>query len=144
MTEQPYAEDVGHYWKTSTSSPDSWLEKTKKLIRDIDGVIISEMIGMMNGNTGIMLEFKIAGDSYRILYPVLPTRKNEDYAAKRQAATALYYEVKTLVVSAKFRGVRGAFHAYLLLPDGRIASQLSAPELIEAIPSAYLLPSGDK
>lgn len=123
-----YAEDVGHYWKTSQSSPDTWLESTKKEIRAIGGVIVSEMIGMMNGNAGIMLEFKADNNQFRIIYPILPTRKETDaFAAKRQAATALYHEVKALCVSVKFRGITATFHSYLLLDSGRIASQHTAP-----------------
>lgn len=57
MTETIYAEDVGHYWKTSQSSPDTWLENTKKEIRAIGGVIVGEMIGTMNGKAGIMVQF---------------------------------------------------------------------------------------
>lgn len=138
-----YAEDVGHYFKTSQSSPDTWLENTKKEIRAIGGVITGEMVGAMDGQAGIMLEFKADDTQFRILYPILPTRKESDaFAAKRQAATAMYHEVKALCVSAKFRGVKATFHSYILLPNGRIASQLTAPEIEDAIPLAYRLPSG--
>lgn len=138
-----YAEDIGHYWKTSQSSPDTWLENTKKEIRAIGGVIIGEMVGMINGKAGLMLEFKADNQHFRIIYPVLPTRKESDsIAAKRQAATAMYHEVKALCVSVKFRGITATFHNYLLLPDGRIASQLTAPEIEDLIPLAYRLPSG--
>lgn len=143
MKQIPYAEDVSHYWKTSTSSPDSWLEKTKALIRGIDGKIVSEMIGMIQGKSGIMLEFYVADDSYRILWPILESKTGNELAAKRQAATFVYYDVKNAIVNSKVRGIRGAFHSYFLLPDGRIASQLSAPEIMEQLPSAYLLSSGE-
>ena len=43
-----FAEDVGHYWKTSHTTPDTWMNKTKVLIEGIGGVIDSEMIGMIN------------------------------------------------------------------------------------------------
>lgn len=134
-----YGEDV-NYWKTSTKSPDSWLEDTKGLIQSIGGKILSDMIATMEGKSAIMIQFVIAEDRYKIVYPILSIRKEADrMAAKRQAATAMYHEVKALIVSAKFRGVRGAFHAYLVLPDGRVASELSAPEIRDAIPTPFFL-----
>jgi hypothetical protein len=142
MNEIPYAEDVGHYWKTGTSSPDAITEKTKKLIRGIGGTITSEMAGMINGKSGIMIEFHVASEKYRLLWPILESKAGNELAAKRQAATFLYHDVKNAVVNAKVRGVRAAFHGYLLLPSGQIASQLSAPESVEQIPSAFLLESG--
>jgi hypothetical protein len=134
-----YAEDV-NYWKTSVKSPDSWLEDTKSLIQSIGGKILSDMIATMDGKTAIMIQFQIADDRYKIVYPILTIRKEADRAAaKRQAATAMYHEVKALIVSAKFRSIRGAFHSYLVLPDGRTAGDLSAHEIAEAIPTPFLL-----
>lgn len=135
-----FGEDV-NYWKTSTKSPDSWLEDTKSLIQSIGGKILSDMIATMDGKTAIAVTFIIAEDRYKIIYPILAIRKEADrLAAKRQAATAMYHEVKALIVSAKFRGIRGAFHSYLVLPDGRTAGDLSAPEIVQAIPTPFLLP----
>lgn len=134
-----YGEDV-NYWKTSTKSPDSWLEDTKDAIISIGGKVLSDMIATMEGKTAIMIQFQIGEDRFKIVYPILAIRKESDrLAAKRQAATAMYHEVKALIVSAKFRGVRGAFHSYLVLPDGRTAGDLSAPEIAEAIPTPFLL-----
>jgi hypothetical protein len=136
-----YAEEV-NYWKTSVKSPDSWLEDTKTLIQSIGGKVHSDMIATMEGKTAIMIGFAVGEDRYKIVYPILAIRKESDrVAAKRQAATALYHEVKALIVSAKFRGVRGAFMSYLVLPDGRTAGDLTAPEISEAIPTPFFLPS---
>jgi hypothetical protein len=135
-----YADEV-NYWKTSTTSPESWIEKTKKLIAEIGGKVHSDLIGTINGKTAVMIGFEIAGDQYKIIYTVLAVRDQRDLlAAKRQAVTAMYHEVKALIVSAKFRGIRGAFHSYLVLPDGRTAGELTAPEVAQAIPTAFLLP----
>jgi hypothetical protein len=135
------ADDV-NYFKTSKTAPDTWLQKAKGEIEDLGGNVHSELIGTMNGRAAIMLGFVLDNDNYRIVYPVLiPRNTKDDLAAKRQAATALYHEVKALCVSAKFRGVRGAFHSFLLLPDGRTAGDLTAPEVAEAIPVAFRLPS---
>jgi hypothetical protein len=38
-----YAEDVP-YWKTSQSSADAWLDKTKREITDINGKILAEIV----------------------------------------------------------------------------------------------------
>lgn len=139
MSDIVYGEDV-NYWKTSAKSPDSWLEDTKELIQSIGGKILSDMIATMDGKSAIMIQFQIAEDRYKIVYPILAIRKEADRtAAKRQAVTAMYHEVKALIVSAKFRGIRGAFHSYLVLPDGRTAGDLSAPEIAEAIPTPFLL-----
>lgn len=142
MTQQlPYADDV-NYFKTSQSAPDTWLNKAKKEITALGGNVHSELIGTINNRTAIMLGFELDGDNYRIVYPVLlPRSPKDDLSAKRQAATALYHEVKALCVSAKFRGVRGAFHSFLLLPDGRTAGDLTAPETADAIPVAFRLPA---
>jgi len=140
MIDIVYADDV-NYWKTSGASSESWLEKTKKLISDFGGIVHSEMLGTFNGRSALMLGFVFEDNQYKIVYPVLAVRQEQDVPhAKRQAATALYHEVKALVVSAKFRGIRATFHSYLVLSDGRTAGELSAPEIVDAIPIAFRLP----
>ena len=139
-----YGDEV-NYWKTSTKGAESWLADTKKLIHDIGGKVHTEMVASVDGKTAVMIGFAIEGDNYKVIYPALATRKEADRpAALRQAATAMYYEVKALVVSAKFRGIRGAFHSYLVLPDGRTAGDLTAPQIADAIPTAFLLPASNR
>lgn len=136
-----YADEV-NYWKSGKSSPDTWMEKSKKELNGLGATIHIELSGTVNGKTVFTLGFRLDGDEFRISYPVLKVRDSKDeYSAKRQAATALYHEVKALCVSAKFRGVRGAFHSFLVLPDGRTAGDLTAPEISEAIPMAFRLPA---
>lgn len=133
-----YAEEV-NYWKTSHSSPDKWLDKTKKLILDIDGTILGEGFGSdpIRQYSAYMLQFEIDGERYKIVWPVLPSRYNEEVAARRQATTFIYHDVKARVMSSKVLGSKAAFFSYWLLPDGRTASQASVTELSEGIP--YLL-----
>ena len=133
-----YAEDV-NYWKTSKKSADQWLEKIKGLIESIDGVVLGEMFGSdpAHGHAAYMLQFELDGQRFKIIWPVLPTRHNEIAAAKRQAATFIYHDVKARVMSAKVLGTRTAFFAYLQLPDGRTASQATVDELVQGIP--YML-----
>ena len=134
-----YAEDVKNYWKTSGTSADTWLEKAKKLILGINGKIIGEAFGSdpATGYSAYMLAFEIEDQRFKIIWPVLPTRHNENAAAKRQAATFIYRDVKAKVMSAKVLGVKAAFFSYMQLPDGRTTSQATVEELSQGIP--YLL-----
>jgi hypothetical protein len=130
-----HAEDVGHYWKTSRSSPDVWLDRARREIEKLDGVILREAFGSENsGRAAYMLEFELCGDVFRVVWPVLPSRTKNIKAAKVQAATLLYRDIKARCMSAKVKGARPAFFSYLLLPDGRTASQASAPELMHDVP----------
>ena len=134
-----YAEDVKNYWKTSGTSADTWLEKAKNLIISINGKIIGEAFGSdpATGYSAYMLAFEIEDQRFKIIWPVLSTRHNEIAAAKRQAATFIYRDVKARVMSAKVLGIKAAFFAYMQLPDGRTTSQATVEELSQGIP--YLL-----
>ncbi len=136
MHKQLYAEDVGHYWKTGTSSPDTWIDKAKREITSVGGRIEQEaFVSDADGRSAFMLGFTIGSDAFRAIWPVLPTRtKGNERAARIQAATMLYHDVKARCVSAKVLGARAAFFTYLMLPDGRTAAQASTPELGERFP----------
>jgi hypothetical protein len=130
----PYAEDVGHYWKTSQSSPDAWMERAKKIIKDLGGEIIADAYGSSSGRAAFMLAFKIKGQNYKVVWPVLPSFSGKEGAAKRQAATMLYHDVKAKAMTASVLGIEVAFFSYMMLPDGRVSSELARPELGEAFP----------
>ena len=132
-----YAEDIGHYWKTSTSAPDRWIEKTKKLIADAGGTVLAEGFGSetQTGRAAYMLTFQLADQMFRITWPVLPSRTGNMTAAKRQAATMLFHDVKARIMASKVLGARAAFFNWLVLPDGRTAAQASLPELMEQLPA---------
>lgn len=115
----PFGEDVGHYWNTSRTHPDTWIYRAKELIKDIGGTIGGFAFAENANQAAFMLTFNLGGDHYSINWPVLPTRTNKPEWAKRQAATALYHDVKHKVVTAKFKGVRAAFVEYLVLVDGK-------------------------
>jgi hypothetical protein len=129
-----YAEDV-NYWKTSKSNADTWMERAKKEIRAIDGSILSEAYGSDGGRAAFMLAFELHDDQYKILWPVLQSRKGDLSAAKVQAATMLYYDVKNRCVSMKVLGARAAFFGFLLLPDGRTVAQVGTQELAAMVPN---------
>lgn len=130
-----YAEDVGNYWKSGTSAPDTWIDKAKKEIGSAGGKVLSEAFGRdETGRAAFLLEFSFGGERFRAIWPVLPSRTKNERAARIQAATMLYHDVKARCVSAKVLGARAAFFTYLMLPDGRTAAQAAAPELATAFP----------
>ena len=132
--ELPYAEDIGHYWMTGSSSPDTWIDKAKKLIQEVNGEILAEGYGSMGSQSAYMLAFKVKEDKFKVIFPVLQSRAGKTEAAKRQAATMLYHDIKAKCMVASVLGVKAAFFAYLMLPDGRTASELAEPELGQAFP----------
>jgi hypothetical protein len=130
----PYAEDVGHYWQTSQSSPDVWMDRAKRIIQDLGGEIIADAYGSSSGRAAFIIAFKVKGQNYKVIWPVLPSYSGKDGAAKRQAATMLYHDVKAKAMTASVLGVEVAFFSYMMLPDGRVSSELTRPELAEAFP----------
>ncbi len=81
-----------------------------------------------------MLAFSLNGDRFKIIWPVLPSKCEDEAAARRQAATMLFHDVKAKCVAAQVLGGRMAFFCYLSLPDGRIVGHLAAPEIMNQVP----------
>lgn len=115
----PFAEDIKHYWQTSRESPDTWLLRARKQIERLGGNVLAEGFGSAEDREAYMLGFEIDGQKFKIVWPVLPSKKGNTLAARRQAATMLYHDVKAKSISASVLGTRKAFFSYLLLPDGR-------------------------
>lgn len=141
-----FAEDV-NYWKSGQSSPDTWIERAKAEIKTAGGKVIGEAYGSeaSTGRAAFMLEFEFGGERFRVVWPVLRTRARNaasERAAKIQSATMLYHDVKARCVSAKVLGARSAFFSYLMLPDGRTASQAAAPEVAQLFPKLLTAGSG--
>lgn len=136
MDDLPYAEDI-NYWKTSKSSPDTWMERAVKLINAFGGKVVAYAFGTDHSinRQAYMISFDINSDSFKIIWPVLPTYSGEDeLAAKRQAATLLHHDIKAKLLSATVLGHRMAFFNYLLLPNGRTTSQIALKDYIKGIP----------
>ncbi len=135
MTTKPiYAEDVP-YFQTSQSSADTWIDKCKKEIASVGGKVQAEAFGQdATGRAAFMLAFSIGEDTFRLTWPVLASKKGNTKAAKIQASTALYHDVKARVVSAKFLGARAAFFTFLMLPNGRTASEVGATDFLALVP----------
>ena len=72
-----------------------------------------------------------------MVWPVLESKSGNLRAARVQAATSLYHEVKAACVKAKFLGTRTAFLAYWLLPDGRAAAEVTSAELSATLPQLF-------
>jgi len=120
------------YWKTSQSSPDVWIERTLKLINDYGGQVLSQMQGVdyRSGKAAYLIIFKLQGDAFKIVFPVLePIKSNDMRAAKIQAATILYHDVKARLVSSLILGARTVFFGNLMLESGATAAELENPEL---------------
>jgi len=132
--ELPYAEDIGHYWETSRSSPDQWIDRTKKLIQDLNGIVLAEGFGSVEDRAAYMMAFKIGDDNFKVVWPVLPSKTGKALAARRQATTLLYHDIKAKAMTASVLGAKVAFFSYIMLPDGRAASELAKPELSQAFP----------
>lgn len=136
-----YADDV-NYWKTSTVAPDTWIDKAKTEIKAAGGKVLSDAFGDQEGRAAFMLEFSFGRDRFRVVWPVLQPRSQKDIRAARvQAATMLYHDVKAKCVSAKVHGMRAAFFQYAMLPDGRTMAQAAEPEIAAMYPK--LLSAGE-
>jgi len=140
MSDTVYAEEV-NYWMTSSKDSDTWIEDAKREIKSVKGVILGEGFGGdASGRAAFMLMFQIGADQFKVMWPVLPSKTNKPKAAKVQAATMLYHDVKSKVVAAKVLGIRTAFFSYYLLPNGQTASEATGAEFMAQIPQ--LLSSG--
>lgn len=130
MTDDVHAEDV-NYWKSSTSDSDTWIQKAIKQIRDVGGRIIGEgfMRDSVTERSLFVLQFEIDDQKYIVKWPVLKSRTDNHGAAKRQAATMLYHDVKAKCMVVKVMGARFAFLPFMLLPDGRTAAEVAVPDL---------------
>lgn len=132
----PYAEDC-NYFKTSQSGADDWLDRAGKLIEDFGGTVLRSAYGFeaQDGRAAYMLEFMLFDDTFRSVFPVLPTRiKGHERAARVQAVTILYHDIKAKIMTAQILGTRSAFFSYLVLPSGQTAAMVSMPELMRNIP----------
>jgi len=127
------AEEIGHYYMTSKSSPDDWLDKIEKLIQEHGGTVLRRAFGKDENRAAYMLGFELDGQHYKVVWPVLSTKKSEQ-AARIQAATLMYHDIKAKILTAKVLGNRVAFFQYLMLSDGRTTAQVADEELAFVLP----------
>ena len=132
------------YWQTSKISPDTWIDKAKREISRAGGKVLAEGFGAdATGRSAFMLGFEIQGDRFRLTWPVTRSRSGLVASERIQAATMLFYDVKSRCVASRVLGSRVAFFSYLVLPDGRSAAELAVPDLAKAFP-ALLSRGGDE
>ncbi len=138
------AEELGHYWQTSKTAPDAWLDKAEGMIEGHGGTVLSRGHGKAEGKEAYMLAFELEGQAYKVVWPVLDSRRNKR-AARIQAATLLHHDIKSKIVTAKVLGNRTAFFQYLVLSDGRTTAEVADPELMHMLPDLNrpLLAGGD-
>jgi len=103
----PYAEDC-NYWNTSRSAPDTRMEKIIRLIVQFGGTVLTSGFGNEHSpnRAAYMIRFSMEGEMFRIVWPVLTSEKGNTFAARRQATTMLYHDVKAKCVSAQVLGAR--------------------------------------
>lgn len=134
----PCAEDI-NYWKTSKTTPDSWMDKTEAIIEKLGGEVLVRARGKSQGRKAFLLEFTFGEDKFRAVWPVLPSDTGNDYAAERQAATLLFYDVKSRSLKFHIFGPRTAFFDFYMIDNGRTIGQLSNPDIMNYMPK--MLPS---
>jgi len=134
-----FAEDV-NYWKSGKSAPDSWLDKAENQIIKVGGLMLGRASAFDNitGVEAYMLSFEIGDDRFKIVWPVLKckdeNKPGNKMAARRQAATMLYHDVKAKCMIAQIFGMRKAFIPYLVLESGGTVVDMSTYELSISIP----------
>lgn len=148
MPRVEWAEDA-NYFQTSRSEPGTWLDRAAEQINKAGGQVLGHAFGTdpQTGADAYMLLFRLDGEEFKIIWPALPSKTGKVKAAQRQAATALFYDVKARCVASKFLGGRTAFFSYLMLPNGQTTTQVAAPELLARLPGIIsgirALPSGE-
>lgn len=133
---QVYAEDL-NFWRTNKSDPTKWIDLCKKQIKELGGHVFAEAFGSDNGRAAYVIGFEIAGDKFKIVWPVIKSKCNDVNAERRQSATTLYHVVKAKCLEAVVRGPRVAFASDLLLRDG-----MTLMEKLEIDGSLLLLTEG--
>ena len=129
MSTELWAEDLP-YWKTSQSTPDTWHDRTVFMIEKAGGLITASGYGSQGEQSAYMITFRLDGEQFRIIWPVMPSKTGNVKAAKVQAATMMHHDVKARLVSAQVLGARAAFFNWLMLPDGRTATSVGLAELL--------------
>ena len=126
------------YWRTSGSSPGVWLDRAADQIEKAGGTVYVRAEGRdpVRGCVAYLIEFELHGEHFRVTWPVVPSRsqdKTAPAAAKRQAATMLFHDIKGRCMSAQVLGARTAFFAFLVLPSNTTAAQAALPEVNDAL-----------
>lgn len=149
-----YAQDV-NYWRTGTTSPDKWLEKAKNEIKNVGGTIDGEAYMERDDKRAYTLLFTMDGDPYRITWPVLPLKpmkpnnrrtpselRADDQAAKIQATTFIYNDIKAKCMILKVFGPQATFLQYRVMPDGSTPAEQALLTGRADLPTGFLIGGG--
>ena len=134
MGKLPYAEELKNFWKTSRTQPDTWIDKAQKQIERMGGKVTTRGYIDDDGKKAYLLGFKVNEDLFKVIWPVCPSRTGDESAARIQAATMLYHDIKAKSLKVRIFGARTSFFEYYALPDGRTAGQVSDPEFLANMP----------
>ncbi len=127
-----YAEELP-YWQTSQTDPDTWIEKTIRVMAELGGKLQMEAFGKDGqGRGAYLLTFSIKEDTYRVVWPVMQSRGGRNKAAKIQAATSLYHYVKALSLAAAVMGIKAALFSFFELPDGSTVLEHTDSAILQA------------
>jgi len=130
MTQKLPRADTIPYWRTSRSPADSWIAKSIEIIKKLGGNHITEGFRASTDQSAFLIYFELNGEHFRIVWPVLPTKFPADNPAARiQAATLLFHDVKAKALAASILGPHTAFIGHLLLPNGKSVGEVASLEL---------------
>ena len=132
----PCAEDV-NYWMTSKASADTWLDKTHNMLVKHGGRVVSTIVGRKDGFAAIGFVFELDGAMFKIVWPILDTRNGEvnSHAARRQAATYVWHDIKARLMNRLVWGGRKAFLAYLMPPGSTVnLMEMNDPDIRKLLP----------
>lgn len=146
-----YAQDV-NYYRTGTTAPETWLEKSKAEIRAVGGDVSGEAYMERDGQRAYTLLFTFDAESYRISWPVLPLKPNprrskaelkaDERAARIQATTFMYYDIKAKCMVVKVLGPQAAFLQYRVMADGSTPAEQGLLTGQVALPAGFRLGDG--
>ena len=128
-----YAENC-NYFKSGTSTPDTWLDKSVQLIKSFGGEGHASAFGFTKDKSAYMIKLSLEEETFKIVWPVMKSKTKNELAARRQAATMLHHDIKASCIKAEVLGARTAFCSWLCLPDGRVNFELSNQAILENVP----------
>lgn len=130
----PFAEEM-NYWKSGKSQPDKWLDNAEDIIEKLGGEVSLRAKGKHEDRIAYCMNFSFGSDKFKAIWPVLPSKTDDNRSAERQAATMLFHDVKTRALRCSIFGHRVAFFDFMLLENGRLTIELTDNQLIEYVPN---------
>lgn len=133
----PFAEDM-NFWKSGKSQPDKWLNNAEDIIEKLGGKVTLTAKGKQDDRAAYCMDFVFGNEKFKAIWPVLPSKTGNNRASERQAATMLFHDVKSRSLRCAIFGPRIAFFDFILLENGKTASQVTNKELIEYTPQSLI------